>query len=129
MDWFSRIGGRKFAITMICLALGVIIDLNTARGLSENLLYLMLGIIGVFVSGNVIAKFPGPRGQSFDLSGKSDAANPAEIAELRMQLGELQTSVSELDEGAGSALIEISKGIENNQKLLAALVSKPNASQ
>jgi hypothetical protein len=53
---FEKLGGRKFAIAMIILAGGVAIDLVTTRGLSEALMYLMLGILGTFSVTNVANK-------------------------------------------------------------------------
>ena len=52
----DKIGGRKLVIAMVCLILGAAIDLTTVRGLSQNLLYLMLGIIGTFSVANVASK-------------------------------------------------------------------------
>lgn len=40
----SKLGGRKFLLTLLVLTGGVAIDLLTARGLSENLLYLLMAI-------------------------------------------------------------------------------------
>jgi len=52
----DKLGGRKMAIAIISLIAGVIIDLTTTRGLSQNLMYLMLGIIGTFSITNVASK-------------------------------------------------------------------------
>lgn len=52
----ARIGGRKLLISLIMLTCGVIIDLNTTRGLSQNLMYLMMMIIGTFSTMNVVSK-------------------------------------------------------------------------
>lgn len=52
----GRLGGRKLTITFIVLSAGVAIDLATERGLSENLMYLMMAIMGAYVTGNVVNK-------------------------------------------------------------------------
>lgn len=52
----NLLGGRKVTMAMVILAAGVVIDLVTERGLSEPLMYLMLGIIGSFTAGNVMSK-------------------------------------------------------------------------
>lgn len=52
----DAIGGRKVIMSLVILAAGTAIDLVTPRGLSENLMYLMLAIAGFYSTANVVAK-------------------------------------------------------------------------
>jgi len=48
----KKLGGRKVVISLLLVAVGAAVDLLTARGLSDNLLYLLLAVGGGFIVGN-----------------------------------------------------------------------------
>lgn len=52
----NRIGGRKVFFSIVVLAAGVAIDLSTERGLSQNLMVLMLSVLGMYATSNVVTK-------------------------------------------------------------------------
>ena len=107
----GKLGGRKVAITLLCLAAGVAIDLMTERGLSQNLLYLMLGIIGTYVTGNVISKkfnpTEGAQPQMFD----------NKVAE-RVDL--IEQYVSALD----ASVQQTNQNMDNTNKRIAAVATR-----
>lgn len=49
----QRLGGRKVLITFLILIAGVVLDKFSANGLSNNMLTLLLGVIGSFTAGNL----------------------------------------------------------------------------
>lgn len=55
----SKLKSRKLMIGFVVLAAGVAIDLTVDRGLSDNLLTLLIAILGIYVTGNVGSKFVG----------------------------------------------------------------------
>ena len=62
---FEKIGGRKFVYIILILSIGTAVDLLTERGLSSNLLYLLMGGAGIYVTGNVVkAKVDGKGGKT-----------------------------------------------------------------
>lgn len=52
----ERLRSRKLLIGFVVLASGVAIDLTVPRGLSDNLLTLLIAILGIYVTGNVGSK-------------------------------------------------------------------------
>lgn len=55
-----KLGGRKAFISLLAMVAGVVIDLATERGLSTNLMYLMMGIIGTYSAANTLSKGKSP---------------------------------------------------------------------
>lgn len=53
LEW---IGGRKFFLALVGLVIGIVVDMYTARGLSENLMIFMISIVGTFGVSNVASK-------------------------------------------------------------------------
>ena len=95
---FDKIGGRKLAMSMIALLAGIIIDLNTERGLSEPLLYLLLGIIGTFSATNVASK-AATRGQNVT----KDPEVEEKINQLEQHAAGLHNVVDDLGKQVESA--------------------------
>jgi len=52
----TKLGGRKLCFAAACLILAAAIDLTTDRGLSQNLMMLMMFLVGAFTAGNVGSK-------------------------------------------------------------------------
>lgn len=51
------LGGRKFVLSLMLMVTGLLVDILSARGLSENYLYLLMSVSGLFTIGNVTGKF------------------------------------------------------------------------
>lgn len=112
----DKIGGRKLAVSVLCLAAGVAIDLTTERGLSENLLYLMVGIIGTFTAGNVASK----KVWASSNSTATSSTNYESVAEIRESIDELRDDMSEM----GQALSSIGTSAANTNKLLNVALNR-----
>lgn len=52
MDLLQRLGGRKFLMALIVLGIGTYIELTKVAGLSQNMVALMIGLVGVFSAAN-----------------------------------------------------------------------------
>lgn len=52
MDLLQRLGGRKFLMALIVLGVGTYIEIVKASGLSQNMVMLLVGLVGVFSAAN-----------------------------------------------------------------------------
>lgn len=102
----SKVGGRKIAITLLCLGAGVAIDIYTTRGLSTNLYQLMLGIIATYSIANVAGKF----------SSKAKGADSE-------RMNQMEGYVS----GLASQLENTNKQVGNANKRVSALLALANS--
>ena len=96
----QKLGGRKTLITIICLAAGVAIDLATSRGLSENLLYLMIAIIGIYTGGNVITKKVSISAASKDSTTESSSIDQRQLED---HVAGLHSIVEDLQKQVGAS--------------------------
>lgn len=53
---FEKMGGRKTVMALLVLTAGVTIDLTVERGLSQNLMVLMLTVVGMYKVSNIANK-------------------------------------------------------------------------
>lgn len=60
--WIDRLGGRKWALTLLVLVLATIIDLVTTRGLSASWVQLAIGLVGAYSVSNAITHYGHARG-------------------------------------------------------------------
>lgn len=107
----DKVGGRKFTIAMIMLVAGVVIDLNTERGLSESLMYLMLGIIGAFSAGNVLSKAAMRNQSASEIPQVDPALIKSVIEEIRVNIDTVDDKVN-----------VVAEQVENNQKRMLAIL-------
>lgn len=94
-------GGRKTVITLLVLVAGVAIDLSTGRGLSQNLMVLMLAIVGMYKVSNVATK----------MVNKSSGADNKKVTELEGNLTHVVT-----------VLTGLQKQVESSNKRVNALL-------
>lgn len=107
---FEKIGGRKTVMALICLVAGAAIDLTTDRGLSENLMILMLSIVGLYTTGNVASKIAAARP-------KGGAGSGAPSTELANKLAEIDTAQKQ----AEAFLSGMYGELEKTQKTVEAI--------
>lgn len=91
MKIFEKIGGRKFIFMVIAVVVGLVVDLNSANGLSTNLKDLIIYVGAIYALGNV-----GSHAAAAYKNKEGGKAN--EIAELKaamQQLNENQNIVFE----------------------------------
>ena len=113
----DKLGVRKLIVTLLCLGAGLATDLCTDRGLSTNLLTLMISIVGMYNGFNVLNKKIAPKGED---QSESDSQVTATV----IQLEQNQSQIVE-------QLITMAKQVElANKKASAALtVLNPQAGE
>ena len=112
----NRVGGRKTMMAMIALIAGVAIDLNTERGLSENLLHLLLFVIGSYSTANVIAKAVGSKTAAPVVD---NSAVESEVIKLRQDQDQVEQYLS----GMLTTIETLQGQVDNSNKRVAALIS------
>jgi len=111
----DKVGGRKLLVTAVCLLAGVAIDLYTTRGLSANLLQLMIAIIGIYVTGNVLNKVAGR-----DAKGGVSREDANIVAGRIIEVEERIQQSEQYLNGMMTQLETAQKQINNNSKLAKA---------
>lgn len=52
----TKLGGRKFLFMLVLLVVGIVIDLFTQRGLSDNFKEVMIYLAAIYIAGNGLGK-------------------------------------------------------------------------
>jgi protein-S-isoprenylcysteine O-methyltransferase Ste14 len=102
----DKIGGRKFILALILVAVGTTIEMTTDRGVSASFAGLLGVILAAFGASNVIAKKK--NGESIQVGAEAPAAS-VEVEALSYKLDEIQANQETL-------MITVA----NNQKILRA---------
>jgi len=69
---YEALGGRKFIFMLILLAIGLTVDMYTARGLSETFKELMIFLAAIYVTGNGVSKITNSVKEGMKAKAKSD---------------------------------------------------------
>jgi len=119
---FNILGGRKLTIALIMLVAGMVIDLNTERGLSESLMYLMLGIIGTFSAANAVGKL-GVKPQDATKSAEVEAGiNTLEAHNTKLELRMIK--IEDHAQGIQKVTVDLNGQVENANKRMLAVLTK-----
>lgn len=114
----EKLGGRKTVMALICLIAGVAIDLTTNRGLSQNLLYLMMFIVGAYSTANVVNK--GVVGRA--IQNDEDKASNLDIVKGQLyDMSDRQQQLEQYISGTLSQVEAIQKQVELSNKKISAL--------
>lgn len=108
----SKLGGRKTVMSVAAMIAGIAIDLHTERGLSENLMYLLMFIIGAYSTANVVNKQV-TKQEPVDID--TDALN-----DLKEGQGYLEQNVS----GIINVIENLQQQVDTSNKRVAALLKK-----
>lgn len=120
---FDMFGGRKSVLTLLILASGVAVDLLTERGLSSNLLTLLLGVLGLFVTGNVVSKKFIPQfGESSPPPIEVPPAASVDLSQIETSIKRIEERVNSVDEAGSQAMSQMAEGIANTLKMVKTLV-------
>jgi hypothetical protein len=103
---FEKMGGRKFVLTMIVLAIGTLIELNTERGVSDGFTALLIGASAVFGFSNAavsmkaltVKEEQGEEGVETVTVPVVDEVAKAEIAELQRVVTAQQEQIARATE-------------------------------
>lgn len=142
----EALGGRKFLLTLVVLALAAVIELKTERGISEQFVALLIGVLGVFSAANAtISSIAMGKQQpqvspstpdTNDLIGQAVADGNIELAH-RMAVVQANREQKEptLEQQAleqilinqrehGEVIAQVAKGVSNTNGLLAGIITK-----
>lgn len=119
----ESIGGRKFLLSILVLGAGVGVHLGSPKGLSPELVALMLGIAGGFQITNMMAnkhglQFGNGAAAASEEQSSSEASEPA--APVPEQ--GLQEQMNEIRQ----MMLQVAQSSANTNKLLAAALGKPS---
>lgn len=105
---FEKIGGRKFVLTMIVLAIGTIIELNTERGVSDGFTALLIGASAVFGLSNAAVSMKA-------LTVKEGQAESSSASEEGVET----VTVPVVDEVAKAEIAELQRVVTAQQEQIA----------
>lgn len=92
MDPLAKLGGRKFVVTLVAVVAGLLTH-GLGAGLTTEVVTLLLGVVGIFVSGNAMTTI-----KSLGLGNKSEPVADAVVTEnpvasIQAQLDSIQQTV------------------------------------
>ena len=103
---FDKVGGRKFVLALIAVAVGAAVDLLTERGLSQSLGMLLGGIVAAFSVTNMAVKYKLGVDKTSDLVKPEEQSNQELIAAMQQSNEAGQQFIQELNQN----LTEIKEG-------------------
>lgn len=119
---FEAIGGRKFIMSLVLIAVGTLVELKTDRGVSASFAGLLVGILGTFSAANAfVTKTMGSETES------SEEAAPdltAHIAPIQSDINKISTEAKENAALMSQTLANIGTSVANQNKILAVLMQK-----
>lgn len=113
-DLFEKLGGRKFLFSILTLVVGTIVEVKTERGVSVNFVTLLLGVSGVFITGNALITSKAlstGNGEGAPAAPSADSVSKEDISEVKSQL-----------EVATKLLTNVGTSVDNVQKLSASIL-------
>lgn len=116
-NFLDAIGGRKFAATLLALALGTGVELLKDGGLGEAYVMLLVGAIGVFSGANALVSWRGME------VGAKPASEPAELPPTQSEVEHLKTVAGEADAKI-KALEKRTAALEQEQATQALALEK-----
>lgn len=122
----EALGGRKFLLTLAILALATVIELKTERGISEQFVALLVGVLGVFSAAN--ATITAKAMNQIKIQEVSDpvgrlepgAINAPDVSLEQQALEQILINQREHSEVLG----QVAKGVSNTSGLLIGMVTK-----
>ena len=114
----SKLGGRKMILTVLCLVAAVVIDLKTTRGLSSNLLTLMIAVIGIYNTSNVLTKVT---------SKKTSAPSTNDTSKHILDINERQAQYEQYLSGVMTQLENVQKQVNGVNKRLGIILTNKDS--
>ena len=133
---WEALGGRKFLLALVILAVGTVVQLKSDHGVTESFTALLIGIMGVFGASNAMVSIKGMQAQSPDepeapalATATVAPAAPAQTIDLEpvtQALGSIQGQLGQLQEATlahAQSIQVLHEGVASAQKLAKAAVS------
>jgi hypothetical protein len=113
--FLDKLGGRKFLMSLICMAAGIVIELYGKNGLSANMVALIGAIYATFTGANAFIT-----GKSINNSSEeSSAAAPVDLTPIQAQMDKQQQQLAGILNQVGTELV---KQQEQNQIIQNSLL-------
>lgn len=145
MSLLQRVGGRKFLLALIVIALGTVIELYTQRGITASFAGLLTAIVASFSAanyGNTKEYYKQQAASKGDTSSKNlekeirqlkklveqavEQSSSPEAQEAVTELRENLRSIKELSEHIGNSVVNVANIAQNTHKIVAANVIPRN---
>ncbi len=122
--FIEAVGGRKTLMSLLVIAVGLAVDLATDRGLSTNLLTLLISVAGGYITGNVVTKFALGKNK---IESKTNPKAYLKDAQLADQYNEISKSLSSIS----GRLVKAAKPLKqaDDKKLDAIIGALTNIQQ
>lgn len=139
MDIIEKLGGRKFLLTIICVAVGTAVELRTDRGVSASFAGLLAALVTAFGAANAYLTANATSGGNAAESDVADAVDGSLVVtgllnkvvslEERVdakieEIGHLAQQANQTANQVGEAVVNMGAVVENTKKVaMAALKS------
>lgn len=100
--FFDAMGGRKFAMALLALILGTVVEAIKAGGMGEAYVMLLVGIVGVFSGANALVSWKGMQvGEGHQAPAETaapPAPEPVDMSPYINAIAELQGKVAQMEQ-------------------------------
>lgn len=111
----EKFGGRKFILTLILIAAGILVDTLSVKGISQELVALFVGLITIYGASNAAISM-----KALKVDSSTSAPDPAIAEQQAANLTELNGTLNQLSQ----TIEAIGLSSTNTNKLLMAIISK-----
>lgn len=119
----EKLGGRKFLLAIIAIAVGTLIEIKGAHGLSANMAGLLAGVVGLFGAANAIVT-----SKAMSVAGEQSPGNEPTVTEIvdttiiasivEEQVAKAVKPLEESQIKLAETLSNVGVGVSNTNKLL-----------
>lgn len=118
----DALGGRKFLLTLVVLALAALIELKTERGISEQFVALLIGVLGVFNAANAVITTKAMTNEAKVASEAKDVNGP--VNSVDPVVHQALAKVLDVQQEQSEVMQQVAKAVTNANTLLAASITK-----
>lgn len=111
----EHLGGRKFVLTLILIAAGVLVDTFSSKGISQELVALFVGIMTVYGASNAAISM-----KALKVEGSGSQAEPQAVVDYSAPIAEVNQQLQQL----GKTVEAIGLSSTNTNKLLMAALKQ-----
>lgn len=111
----EKFGGRKFILTILLVVIGVLVDVFSAKGISQELVALFIGIMTVYGASNAAISM-----KALKVEGTGSQSETAVASDPSAQIAEVSQQVQQI----GHAIEAIGLSSTNTNKLLMAALKQ-----
>lgn len=118
----ERLGGRKFLLTLIAVAVGTAVELTTARGITTSFAGLLAALVAAYGAANAVITNKG-----ITMNAAAEGTEEAADAVSNVDFAPIETKLNELAEQQmkqAELLANVGLSAQNTNKLLAAALNQ-----